>query len=51
RLTMEAVYESIEAAVYTPTQMQGSQTAVYLGVMTGDYHDMQQRDPETVNRY
>ncbi|CAJ0552622.1 Ff.00g007000.m01.CDS01 [Fusarium sp. VM40] len=51
RLTLETVYESLEAAGYTLEQMQGSLTSVYLGVMTGDYHDIQQRDIEIINRY
>jgi acyl transferase domain-containing protein len=51
RLTLETVYESLEAAGYTIEQMQGSLTSVYLGVMTGDYHDIQQRDIEIINRY
>ncbi|KAK0373507.1 hypothetical protein CLIM01_09128 [Colletotrichum limetticola] len=51
RLTLETVYESLESAGYTLDQIQGSLTSVFLGVMTGDYHDIQQRDPETINRY
>nr|WNS47916.1 CapA [Capnodium sp. TTI-000886] len=51
RLTLETVYESFEAAGYTLQRVQGSLTSVYLGVMTGDYHDIQVRDPETINRY
>ncbi|PCD25242.1 hypothetical protein AU210_014350 [Fusarium oxysporum f. sp. radicis-cucumerinum] len=51
RLTLETVYESLEAAGYTIEEMQGSLTAVYLGVMMGDYHDIQSRDPEIINRY
>ncbi|KAF5973209.1 polyketide synthase [Fusarium coicis] len=49
RLMLETVYESLEAAGYTIEEMQGSLTAVYLGVMTGDYHDIQSRDPEIIN--
>ncbi|KAF5549422.1 polyketide synthase [Fusarium phyllophilum] len=51
RLTLETVYESLEAAGHTIEEMQGSLTAVYLGVMTGDYHDILSRDPEVINRY
>ncbi|KAL7905494.1 putative PKS-NRPS protein [Trichoderma velutinum] len=51
RLTLESVYECIEAAGYTLGQIQGSMTSVYVGVMTGDYHDIQQRDPATINHY
>ncbi|KAF5591103.1 polyketide synthase [Fusarium pseudoanthophilum] len=51
RLTLETVYESLEAAGYSIEEVQGSLTAVYLGVMTGDYHDIQSRDPEIINRY
>ena len=51
RLALETVYESMEAAGYTLQQMQGTLTSVYLGVMTGDYQVIQERDPETMNRY
>lgn len=51
RLTLESVYECVEAAGYTLGQMQGSMTSVYVGVMTGDYHDIQQRDLATINHY
>nr|WNS47931.1 FunA [Talaromyces coalescens] len=51
RLTMEVVYESVETAGYTLEGMRGSPTSVYLGVMTGDWHDVQMRDPESINRY
>ncbi|KAA8645229.1 Type I Polyketide synthases (Type I PKS), partial [Aspergillus tanneri] len=51
RILLETVYESMEEAGYTLEQMQNSQTAVYVGVMTGDYYDIQTRDLETVDRW
>ena len=51
RLLMETVYESIEAAGLTMNQLQGSQTAVYVGLMCGDYGDMLGRDQENFPTY
>ncbi|KAH9844660.1 Hybrid NRPS-PK synthetase [Teratosphaeria destructans] len=51
RLALETVFESLETAGYTLQKIAGSLTAVYLGVMTSDYRDIQLRDPETINRY
>ncbi|CAK3945292.1 Polyketide synthase-nonribosomal peptide synthetase [Lecanosticta acicola] len=51
RLLLESVYECIEAAGYPLHRIQGSATAVYVGCMTNDYHDIQGRDIEVVNRY
>ncbi|KAK4063043.1 hypothetical protein Trihar35433_8838 [Trichoderma harzianum] len=48
RILLEVVYEAFEAAGYSLDQMQGSQTSVHVGVMNGDYYDLQMRDPETL---
>lgn len=51
RLLLETVYEGIEAAGLTTSQLRGSQTAVYVGVMTNDYADMQIHDRDNVPTY
>ncbi|KAI9768100.1 MAG: putative Hybrid PKS-NRPS biosynthetic cluster [Geoglossum simile] len=44
RLLLETVYESVEAAGLTIEGLQGSQTAVYVGLMCADYADLLSRD-------
>ncbi|KAI9771201.1 MAG: putative Hybrid PKS-NRPS biosynthetic cluster [Geoglossum umbratile] len=44
RLLLEAVYESIEAAGLAIEGLQGSLTAVYVGLMCADYADLLGRD-------
>lgn len=44
RLLLETVYESLEAAGLTIDELQGSQTAVYVGLMCADYADLLGRD-------
>ncbi|KAL1617025.1 Type I Iterative PKS [Diplodia seriata] len=51
RILLETVYETIEAAGYTMEQLQGTPTAVFVGLMTGDYWDMTMRDTETMPTY
>ncbi|KAL5355551.1 hypothetical protein BJX96DRAFT_170776 [Aspergillus floccosus] len=51
RLLMETVYESLEAAGLSLGQLQGSDTAVYVGVMSADYTDLIGRDLETFPTY
>ena len=51
RILMETVYESLEAAGLTVSELQGSQTAVYVGLMCGDYGDMLGRDQENFPTY
>lgn len=51
RIMLETVYEALEAAGYTLKQMQGSSTAVFIGNMTADWHDIQVRDTEVMPRY
>ncbi|KAK5996028.1 Polyketide synthase-nonribosomal peptide synthetase phmA [Cladobotryum mycophilum] len=51
RLLLETVYEGIEAAGLTVSQMRGSQTAVYVGLMSNDYADMLGNDQENFPTY
>ena len=51
RVLLEAVYETFEAAGYSLDNMRDSRTSVHVGVMTGDYSDIQMRDTETVLQY
>ncbi|RAH78884.1 polyketide synthase A [Aspergillus japonicus CBS 114.51] len=51
RLLLETTYEALEAAGYTLQQMQGSSTAVFVGAMTSDYHDIQMRDLDSAGRW
>lgn len=51
RLLMETVYEALEAAGLPMRQLQGSDTAVYVGVMSADFTDMIGRDVETFPTY
>jgi len=44
RLLMETVYEGLEAAGLTIDQLRGSDTAVYVGLMCGDYEAGTLRD-------
>lgn len=51
RILLETVYESLESAGLQMKDMQGSETGVYVGLMTNDYHDLQLRDMETIPMY
>lgn len=51
RLLLETVYEALESAGLTIPQLQGSQTGVYVGLMTNDFLDVQNRDLETIPKY
>lgn len=51
RILLETIYEGLETAGLTIKGLQGSQTAVYVGLMAGDYYDIQMRDIETLPRY
>lgn len=51
RMLLETVYEAMEDAGLTISNMKGSDTAVYVGLMTGDYHELQIRDPESMPMY
>ncbi|RDA92440.1 hypothetical protein CP533_6453 [Ophiocordyceps camponoti-saundersi (nom. inval.)] len=50
RLLLETVYEATEDAGI-PLKADGSNTAVYVGNMTGDYHEMLLRDPQHLPKY
>ncbi|EPS29069.1 hypothetical protein PDE_04017 [Penicillium oxalicum 114-2] len=51
RLLMETVYESLESAGLRLEDLRGSETAVYVGLMCGDYADIVLRDPESFPMY
>jgi hybrid polyketide synthase/nonribosomal peptide synthetase ACE1 len=51
RILLETVYEGIESAGYTIEQLRGSSTAVYVGQMTADYHDVQLKDIDSIPQY
>ncbi|TDZ24970.1 Polyketide synthase-nonribosomal peptide synthetase [Colletotrichum orbiculare MAFF 240422] len=51
RLLMETVYEALEAAGLSVRRLQGSDTAVYVGVMSADFTDMLARDIEKFPTY
>lgn len=51
RLVLETVYEGLESAGLAINKLHGSDTAVYVGVMGGDYADMLNRDPDAFPMY
>ncbi|PYH88413.1 ketoacyl-synt-domain-containing protein, partial [Aspergillus ellipticus CBS 707.79] len=51
RLLLETVYEALESAGCLMDALHGSDTAVYVGSMTGDYHELLLRDPEDMPKY
>ncbi|PBP20217.1 hybrid PKS-NRPS protein [Diplocarpon rosae] len=51
RILLETVYEAMESGGFTMEHMQGSDTAVYVGVMTADYYEMLLRSPESLPTY
>ncbi|KAL4993865.1 hypothetical protein BDV10DRAFT_189556 [Aspergillus recurvatus] len=51
RLLMETVYESVESAGWTIEGLRGSDTAVYVGVMSVDYQDILVRDLNSFPTY
>ena len=51
RLLLETVYESVEAAGLTIESLQGSSTAVYVGVMCDDYSTILYHDVESIPTY
>lgn len=51
RITLETVYEALESAGLKLDYVRGSQTSVHVGVMTGDFSDIQARDSETLPTY
>lgn len=51
RLLLETVYEAVESAGLTIEGLQGSSTAVYVGVMCDDYSEVIYNDPESIPKY
>ncbi|KAF7936707.1 uncharacterized protein EAE97_008073 [Botrytis byssoidea] len=51
RLLLETVYEALEAAGLSIEEMQGTSTAVYVGLMCADYFDVLMRDIEDIPQY
>ncbi|RYO91142.1 hypothetical protein DL766_001734 [Monosporascus sp. MC13-8B] len=51
RLLLEVTYEALEAAGYGLSHIRGSSTAVYVGVSSLDYRDIQNRDPDTLGHW
>lgn len=51
RLLLETVYEGLESAGIPMEKMQGSDTGVYVGLMTNDYADLLGRDIQNFPTY
>jgi acyl transferase domain-containing protein len=51
RLLLESVYEAVENSGYPLVKLKGSETGVFVGLMSADYYDVQIRDPETLPQY
>ncbi|KAM0276945.1 hypothetical protein ACHAQH_006230 [Verticillium albo-atrum] len=51
RLVLETVYESLENAGLAMGDLQGSDTAFYVGIMAADYQDLLLRDIENLPTY
>ncbi|KAI5925273.1 hypothetical protein F4810DRAFT_718242 [Camillea tinctor] len=51
RLLLETVYEGIESAGYSISQLRGSPTSVFVGQMGGDYMTLLLRDVDTLPQY
>jgi hybrid polyketide synthase/nonribosomal peptide synthetase ACE1 len=51
RMLMEVVYDSLCAAGQPMDKLHGSDTAVYVGMMSDDWNTMVTRDYETLPRY
>lgn len=51
RIILEIVYESIEAAGYSISQLKGSSTSVFMGQMSDDYRDLVMRDVDNHPQY
>ena len=51
RILLETVYEAIESGGFSLETMRGSETAVYVGAMTGDYVELLLRNPTHLPKY
>ena len=51
RLFLQASYHAIEDAGYCPDELNGSDTGVYVGVVTSDYWDLIQREDISPDGY
>ncbi|KAH8709939.1 Polyketide synthase-nonribosomal peptide synthetase [Beauveria bassiana] len=51
RILLETVYECMENAGASVQGLQHSQTGVYVGLMTNDYHDIHLRDMGAIPKY
>ncbi|KFA47547.1 hypothetical protein S40293_02162 [Stachybotrys chartarum IBT 40293] len=51
RIILETVYESIESAGYSISQLKGSSTGVFVGQMSDDYRDLLLRDLDSHPQY
>ncbi|KXJ94940.1 polyketide synthetase [Microdochium bolleyi] len=51
RLLLEVVYEALERGGHPLGQLRGSDTAVYVGVMCGDYEALLLRDTDSMPTY
>lgn len=51
RLLLETVYEGLESAGIPTERLQGSNTGVYVGLMTNDYADLLGRDIQNFPTY
>ncbi|KAI1383554.1 hybrid PKS-NRPS PsoA [Hypoxylon trugodes] len=51
RIILETVYECIESAGYSMSQLRGSSTGVFVGQMSDDYRDLVLRDMDSHSRY
>lgn len=51
RLLLETVYECLESAGIPMEKLQGSNTGVYVGLMTNDYADLLGRDVQSLPTY
>jgi acyl transferase domain-containing protein len=50
RIQLEVVFEALESAGIPISSVVGSNTAVFTGAFTKDYHDLQLRDPMKMSR-
>lgn len=51
RMLLEAVYKAVEDSGHTLDQIQGSDTAVYSGVLMHNYKHITRRDLQFLNKY